>query len=85
MKKKLFSSYWLKRFIEWLKPKPSEYDEILSRMVSDLEKLNPDFIGLKKGSPTFVVLQIAAQREIILRQKINDAARLILDKMEAKP
>lgn len=51
------------------------YELILSRMQEELIAKDPEFSALVESDPAIKVLEIAAWREFLLRQRINDAAR----------
>ena len=54
---------------------PLNYELILSRMQEELIAKDPEFSALVESDPAIKVLEIAAWREFLLRQRINDAAR----------
>jgi phage-related baseplate assembly protein len=54
---------------------PLSYELILSRMQEELVAKDPEFSALVESDPAIKVLEIAAWRELLLRQRINDAAR----------
>jgi phage-related baseplate assembly protein len=52
-----------------------EFESILAGMVVDLQARAPELTALLESDPALKVLQVAAYRETLLRQRINDAAR----------
>ena len=52
-----------------------DYEAILSAMVADLIARDPTFTALLESDPAFKILEVAAYREMLLRQRINEAAR----------
>lgn len=55
-----------------------DYEAILSAMVADLQARDPAFTALVESDPAFKILEVAAYRELILRQRVNDAARAVM-------
>ncbi|WP_341808556.1 baseplate J/gp47 family protein [Wolbachia endosymbiont (group E) of Neria commutata] len=51
------------------------YEEILSRMKEELIHRDPTFSALTETDPAIKILEIAAWRELLLRQRINEAAK----------
>lgn len=54
------------------------YEGILAGMVADLKERDPAFTALVESDPAFKVLEVAAYRELLLRQRVNDAARAVM-------
>lgn len=55
-----------------------DYEQILSDMISDLRARDPAFTALVESDPAYKILEVAAYREMILRQRVNDAARAVM-------
>lgn len=55
-----------------------DYDAILAEMLADLVARDPAFSALVESDPAMKVLQVAAYRETLLRQRVNDAARAVM-------
>ena len=53
---------------------PLDFETILGEMVSDLQARDPSFSALVESDPAFKILEVAAYRELLLRQRVNDAA-----------
>lgn len=54
------------------------YETILSEMIADLQSRDPNFQEILESDPAMKLLQIAAYRESILRQRVNEAARSVM-------
>ncbi|MDX2109211.1 MAG: baseplate J/gp47 family protein [Verrucomicrobiota bacterium] len=52
-----------------------DYEVILAEMLSDLRARDPQFDALVESDPAYKILQVAAYREVLLRQRVNDAAK----------
>ena len=64
-------------------PKPTvieslNYEEILAAMLDDFRNRTPEFTAVVESDPAYKILEVAAYREMILRQRINDAARSVM-------
>lgn len=57
---------------------PLSYESILTSMIADLQSRDDTFFGLLESDPAYKLLEIAAYRELVLRQRINDAARGVM-------
>jgi len=55
-----------------------DYKVILSEMVEQLRTLDPAFTALVESDPAWKILEVAAYREMLLRQRVNDAARAVM-------
>lgn len=55
-----------------------DYEQILGEMRADLIARDPDFSALVESDPAMKVLEVAAYREALLRQRVNDAARAVM-------
>ncbi|WP_264685638.1 baseplate assembly protein [Wolbachia endosymbiont (group B) of Watsonalla binaria] len=51
------------------------YEEIFSRMKEELVKRDASFTGLVESDPAMKVLEVAAWRELLLRQRINESVK----------
>ncbi|AZU37136.1 baseplate assembly protein J [Wolbachia endosymbiont of Bemisia tabaci] len=54
---------------------PLNFEEILSRMREELVKCDTSFTALVESDPAMKVLEVAAWRELLLRQRINEAVK----------
>lgn len=52
-----------------------DYESIFAAMLAKLIELDPQFDALTESDPTYKVLQVAAYRELQIRQRVNEAAR----------
>lgn len=57
---------------------PLEFEAILSEMIADLKARAPEFSALVESDPAFKILEVAAFREMIIRQRINEAAQAVM-------
>ncbi len=51
------------------------FEEIFSRMKEELVRRDETFSGLVESDPAMKVLEVAAWRELLLRQRINEAVK----------
>ena len=55
-----------------------DFSAILAAMVADLQARDPAFTALVESDPAWKILEVAAYRELLLRQRINDASRAVM-------
>lgn len=55
-----------------------DYEAILAAMLADLVARYPDFTALVESDPAYKLLEVAAYRELLLRQRCNDACRAVM-------
>jgi phage-related baseplate assembly protein len=55
-----------------------DYETILSAMLADLVARDPEFSALVESDPAHRILEVAAYRELLIRQRVNDAARAVM-------
>lgn len=55
-----------------------DFEQIFAAMLSDLVDRFPDFDTPLESDPAYKILQVCAYREILLRQRINDAAHAVM-------
>lgn len=55
-----------------------DYEEILTAMLADLRSRDPQFDALVESDPAYKILEVAAFREMLLRQRVNDAGRSVM-------
>ncbi|WP_163372875.1 baseplate assembly protein [Endozoicomonas acroporae] len=55
-----------------------DYENILAAMLEDLQQRDPVFNALVESDPVYKILEVAAYRETIIRQRVNDAARAVM-------
>ena len=54
------------------------FEAILAAMVADLQSRDTAFSALVESDPAFKVLEVAAYREVLLRQRVNEACRAVM-------
>lgn len=54
---------------------PLNFEEIFSRMKEELVKRDASFTALVESDPAMKVLEVAAWRELLLRQRINESVK----------
>lgn len=52
-----------------------DFEAIFAEMLADLRTRRPEFTALVESDPAYKILEAAAYRELLLRQRVNDAAR----------
>jgi len=58
---------------------PLDYETILAALKADFSQRWPDFdVGLLESDPAVKLLEVAAYRELILRARVNEAARAVM-------
>jgi phage-related baseplate assembly protein len=55
-----------------------DYDTILADMVADLIARDSTFTALVESDPAYKILEVAAYREYLIRQRVNEAAQALL-------
>lgn len=55
-----------------------DFEAIRQAMLDDLVARDPDYSALAESDPAVKLLEVAAYREMLLRQRVNDAARAVL-------
>ncbi len=53
-------------------------EQILAEMLDDLLDRYPEFSALVESEPAIKLLEVAAYRELLLRQRINEAAKAVM-------
>lgn len=54
------------------------FETILAAMLADLQARDPIFTALVESDPAYKILEVAAYRELIVRQRVNDASRAVM-------
>lgn len=54
------------------------YEQILAAMVADLVARDATFTALVESDPAYKILEVCAYRELVMRQRVNDAARSVM-------
>ena len=52
-----------------------DFEAIMASMLADLRARDPLFTAIVESDPAYKLLEVTAYRELILRQRVNDAAR----------
>jgi len=55
-----------------------DYETILAGMLADLRLRAPAFDALVESDPAYKILEVCAYRELLLRQRVNDASRAVM-------
>ena len=55
-----------------------DYETILQAMIADLQARDPSYTEILESDPGVKILEVAAARELILRQRVNDALQATL-------
>lgn len=55
-----------------------DFETIFAAMLADLQARDATFSALVESDPAYKVLEVCAYRELLLRQRINDAARSVM-------
>jgi phage-related baseplate assembly protein len=54
------------------------FEQIFAEMLADLRVRDDTFTALTESDPSYKVLQVAAYREMLLRQRVNDGAKAVM-------
>jgi phage-related baseplate assembly protein len=55
-----------------------DFETIFTAMLADLQARDATFTALLESDPAYKILEVAAYRELLLRQRVNDAARGVM-------
>lgn len=55
-----------------------DFESIFAEMLADLVLRYPSFSALVESDPAYKILEVAAYRELLLRQRVNDSARAVM-------
>nr|DAK58452.1 MAG TPA: baseplate assembly protein [Caudoviricetes sp.] len=64
---------------------PLDFEGVLDAMLADLRQRDPAFDAMTEADPVFKILQVCALRELLLRTRINEAARATMLAYAAGP
>jgi phage-related baseplate assembly protein len=53
------------------------YETILTAMLADLQAHFPEFSALVESDPAFKIMEVCAYREVLLRQRVNEAVKAV--------
>jgi phage-related baseplate assembly protein len=54
-----------------------DYETILTAMLADLQVRDPLFSALVESDPAFKIMEVCAYRELLLRQRVNEAVKAV--------
>lgn len=57
---------------------PLSFETVLAELLADLRDRHPQFDALVESDPAFKILEVAAYREILLRERVNEATRAVM-------
>lgn len=57
---------------------PLDFETIFARKLARLIELDPTFTALTEADPAFKILQVSAYDELLLRQRVNEAAKAVM-------
>lgn len=55
-----------------------DFETILAAMIADLMARAPEFNALVESDPAFKILEVAAYRELLLRQRVNESVKAVM-------
>lgn len=55
-----------------------DFESILAAMLADLRARDATFSALLESDPAYKILEVAAFRELLIRQRVNDAAKAVM-------
>ena len=56
---------------------PLDFETIVAEMLADYQSRDPAFSALVESDPSYKVLEVAAYRELLLRQRVNEAIKAV--------
>jgi phage-related baseplate assembly protein len=55
-----------------------DFETIFAAMLAELIAIDPDFSAFVESDPAYKFLEVAAYRELLIRQRVNEAARAVM-------
>lgn len=55
-----------------------DFETIFSAMLADLQSRDATFTALVESDPAYKILEVAAYRELLIRQRINEASKAVM-------
>ena len=55
-----------------------DYEAVFSDILSDFKSRDPEYNNITEGDPAYKILQVAAYREILIRQRVNNSAKAVM-------
>lgn len=56
---------------------PLDFETILAEMLADVQARDPEFSALVESDPAYKILEVSAFRELLLRQRVNEAIKAV--------
>lgn len=57
---------------------PLDFETILEAMIADLQGRDETFTALVESDPAYKILEVCAYRELLMRQRVNEAAKAVM-------
>ena len=57
---------------------PLDFETILAAMIADLQDRDTEFTALVESDPAYKILEVCAYRELLMRQRVNEAAQGVM-------
>ena len=57
---------------------PLSFDVILAAMIADLQARDSTFTALVESDPAYKIMEVCAYRELLIRQRVNEAAKGVM-------
>lgn len=57
---------------------PLDFETIFNEMLADLQQRDPTFTALVESDPAYKILEVCAYRELLMRQRVNEAAKAVM-------
>jgi len=54
------------------------FEQIFQSMLADLQARDESFTAMTESDPAYKILQVAAFREVLIRQRVNEASRAVM-------
>lgn len=55
-----------------------DFESIFAEMLADLRARDPAFTALVESDPAYKIMEVAAYRELLIRQRVNDATKAVM-------
>ncbi len=55
-----------------------DFESIFAEMLADLRARDPAFTALVESDPAYKIMEVAAYRELLIRQRLNDATKAVM-------
>lgn len=57
---------------------PLDFETIFNQMLADLQQRDETFTALVESDPAYKILEVCAYRELLMRQRVNEAAKAVM-------